>query len=435
MSQTKKKAGFFDIFKNARHYRMEQFTILVVVLVLAMSVITGVCFQANLTQQSEMLSSRAMYNKSFRTSLTDISGSVQGVYSSNDKTKAFVLFKFSDINNISTDARQYKAFLTCAPLPQNKLFMNGTPAGSIYTFGTSGYMGVYLVNQSGFQPQVLSLTVRSLKPLKSTDTEGNSKLAEEDPTFKNNDQFCVYFNPGADEAKSIPCLNMNEVPSVKDLFDQTVAVDSLKEYNKALREDLSNMASALNRIDEYTNRLAKQDSVQVPDAPSCIKGDRISVKHNSRNIEDDSYRIHFESVVNGGYDFNWQAVKVGDNILRDVMRKEGMFDMTPEQYFAKKVAQRHGSGDSNPLDDITNMQWRLNDGTPVESLNTGTDTGRYSSIQSDIQNLINAWQEYLRYKTQYQTTDLEKVLNLSSMSNDISDSAIVNSTEKALRVY
>ena len=109
--------------------------------------------------------------------------------------------------------------------------------------------------------------------------------------------------------------------------------------------------------------------------------------------------------------------------------------MTPEQYFAKKVAQRHGSGDSNPLDDITNMQWRLNDGTPVESLNTGTDTGRYSSIQSDIQNLINAWQEYLRYKTQYQTTDLEKVLNLSSMSNDISDSAIVNSTEKALRVY
>ena len=94
------------------------------------------------------------------------------------------------------------------------------------------------------------------------------------------------------------------------------------------------------------------------------------------------------------------------------------------------------SNNANSAGELTNIKWMMKDGTLLEDLNTGnSDTGRYTNINKDCQNLVNAWQDYIRIKVQYQTTDLEKLLALDAASGVVGRTASINANDRAVMVY
>ena len=433
-----KKHGFMSMLRRGSHYKMERFTAMFTTLIVCIAVVASMCFYSDVKDQDTSIQTKAKYNSEFTTSKTDISGNVIDVYASKDKTRAFVLWQFEDVSEVSTDANQYRSFLTGAPVKGNSRTVKGEPAGSIYVFGNTGYMGVYLVNDEGFTPQVLQLTVRSLKELKSDEmSDTQSEQAKTDPSFAENDQFNIYANPGAKDAVNISCLNSKKVPTVTELFNQTVGRSMEKEAKAQLSDDLKQMKASLTKINEYSARLTKQDGVQLPDVPELVKGDSITVDNNGTkdNQKDDKFITKFGKIAVGGYDFDWQNGHVGDGWLNKLIEKTDNPNMTAEQYFAMQVKARNANDDDG-TGDLTNIKWMMKDGTPLESLDTGdSDTGRYTNINKDCQNLVGAWQDYINIKVQYQTTDLEKLLALDAASSVVGDTASINTDTKAVMVY
>ena len=68
--------------------------------------------------------------------------------------------------------------------------------------------------------------------------------------------------------------------------------------------------------------------------------------------------------------------------------------MTSDALFAKmnKEAQLTKSG----VD--TSIQWRLTDGTLLDDLKSGSNSGRYQQIHADTDGLVTAWQNYYLQK-------------------------------------
>ena len=75
--------------------------------------------------------SRAVYQPVFETSRTHNSGSVVGVFSNTDRTKAFVLLKMKNMESLPSDAKDYRMYITNSSMPGNPRKSDHKPSGSI----------------------------------------------------------------------------------------------------------------------------------------------------------------------------------------------------------------------------------------------------------------------------------------------------------------
>lgn len=105
--------------------------------------------------------------------------------------------------------------------------------------------------------------------------------------------------------------------------------------------------------------------------------------------------------------------------------------MTSDALFAKtnKEAQLTKSG----VD--TSIQWRLTDGTLLEDLKNGSNSGRYQQIHADTEGLVTAWQNYYSAKEKYQRTDLGRLLDLEATTDLVVSSSSINTNDNVLRLY
>lgn len=415
-----------EFFKNHRHYRMERFSAIFIVLVVLFSMVTVMCFVKYIQKQNVDLSTKAMYTTEFRSSRTDAAGDVVGIYTSKDKTKALALLKFDDIRKVSTNAKNYQAFLTGAKVQGNDSTLHGTPSGSIYMFGNSGYMGIYLVNNASFDSQVLDLVIRANSELVAPNSADSDK-AKEDKSFAEHDQIEIFFNPGASEVKSLDVLDAKGVPSVSDLYKAAVITDQEADIHKKLSDHLKKMQVDLNNIAEYTDRLLNTDGVQVPEAPAQIKGDKIE---ESGSGDNKVLTYKPASVLPGGYDIDWQNKSVTDGFLNDLIKKTDTPMMTYEQFFAQKNKESKVSSDFK-----TDMTWVLKDGTALKDIATGSSKDRYTTITNDIQELTSAWSTYYSDKRNYQVSELTSLLELESDIANVKTSASVNASDDVLICY
>ena len=208
-------SSIVNFFSNmtSRHKRMETFAVSFGILIFGILVVTIVSFGMFIQQQNNTLSSKAIYTTDFSTSKTNIPGTVVGVYASEDRTKAFILMKFDDVKSISTNANNYQVFMTGINGQKRRETLKSSPAGSVYVFGNSGYMGIYLVNNEGFPTQILDIVVRANAELvKKSDNVSSENTNDE--SFSNYDQFRIYANPGATDATVLKCLSNGDAPAV-----------------------------------------------------------------------------------------------------------------------------------------------------------------------------------------------------------------------------
>ena len=420
-----------NLLAAGKHRRIEQFAVMFVALAVALVGVTVGCFAQYMGKSNEDLETTAVWGGKFTTSRTDVTGNVTGVYTSKDKTQALVLLKFEDMSNMSVDADNYQVFLTNAQAVGNGSELKTRPQGSIYMFGSSGYMGIYLYSTQGFQPQVLQVTVRCNQELKeSDDSESLKKDYASDESFAKHDQFTLMVNPGASETKSLDCLDKGagQAPTVKELYNQAVVKTEEADIHERLDDKLSEMKIALNKIDEYTNRLTNTDNMNVPEPPAAIKGDKIESKKDDNGKE--TLTLKPASVVPGGYDFDWRSRSVTDGWLDELIEKTDTPNMTYDQYFAEQNKAAKASKDSVTNFDIV---WTFSDGAELASLNQ--ESARYKQAQTDVNNLTSAWNEYYQAKVAYQRTLLGQLLELEAEASMVDSSASINTSKDVITCY
>ena len=417
--------GLMEKLKLGPHYRMERFSLLFCVMVVGILVTTVSCFVAHVQTQNTTLGEQAIYSTEFETSKTGVSGKVIDVYSSEDKAKTLLLLKFDDTKVVSTNADNYQMFLTGASVEQNKQTLDGIPSGSIYMFGNTGYMGIYLVNKDGFGPQILDLVVRCNSELQTNASEDVDEEVE-DKSFVDYDQFRVYFNPGASKAKHLDCLDGSKAPSIKDFYNEAVITPQEDEIHAQLETQVNNMRVSLNQIHEYEERL-KTEGITVPAEPSVIAGDKVITN------DDGSYTYKPATVLPGGYDLDWQHTSVVDGFIGDLIAKTDSPNMTVDQYFAMMTREANADASGNQLD-TNNIEWQLNDGTLISSL-SGGKSSRYTKYMEMCNDLTNAWRTYYNQKVDYQREMLGSLLDLEVSKDSILTSSSVNTSENVLQCY
>ena len=419
-------SSLVNFFSNmtSRHKRMETFAVSFGILIFGILVVTIVSFGMFIQQQNNTLSSKAIYTTDFSTSKTNIPGTVVGVYASENRTKAFILMKFDDVKSISTNANNYQVFMTGINGQKRRETLKSSPAGSVYVFGNSGYMGIYLVNNEGFPTQILDIVVRANAELVKKSDNASNEYAN-DESFSNYDQFRIYANPGATDATVLKCLSNGDAPAVKDLYNEAVVTNQEAAIRKDLYADLDDMITAQANIKEYTDRLTTQDGVQVPTQPDVINGDSVA------KLKDGTYVYDFKSVVPGGYNFDWQNRYVADGYLKGIYEQLGDPTMTSDALFAKMNKE---SQIANTTMD-TNINWKLKDGTLVKDLNSGSNNGRYQQINADCEGLVTAWRNYYTAKDKFQRTDLGRLLDLEATTDLVVSSSSINTNDNVLRLY
>lgn len=417
--------SLMEKLKLGPHYRMERFSLLFCVMVVGILVTTVSCFVAHVQTQNTTLGEQAIYSTEFETSKTGVSGKVIDVYSSEDKAKTFLLLKFDDTKVVSTNADNYQMFLTGASVEQNKQTLDGVPSGSIYMFGNTGYMGIYLVNKDGFGPQILDLVVRCNSELQTNASEDVDEEVE-DKSFVDYDQFRVYFNPGASKAKHLDCLDGAKAPSIKDFYNEAVITPQEDEIHAQLETQVNNMRVSLNQIHEYEERL-ETEGITVPAEPSVIAGDKVIAN------DDGSYTYKPATVLPGGYDLDWQHTSVVDGFIKGLIEKTDSPNMTVDQYFAMMTREANGDASDNKLD-TNNIEWQLNDGTLISSL-SGGKSSRYTKYMEMCNDLTDAWRTYYNQKVDYQREMLGSLLDLEVSKDSILTSSSVNTSENVLQCY
>lgn len=411
----------FRIF-NGKDNQMEQFIakffILFVCFLLCFASILNTKFKNDALRRE----TTAVYTKDFKLSLTEQEGIVEGVYASQDKTKALVILKFNNSEFISSDANNFKMFLTARKPDMNYDTLQSSPNGYIYSFGSTGYMGVLLYEPVGFNNQILDLTIRNLSELTERASEDDVKLSKWDGnSFKEFDQFRVLFNPGAKDVKMLNALNTQNI-DVFDIYTEAISKPAEEQLRVTLGKDLEEMRGTLKRMDEYGNRLFR-NGITLGNVPSVIKDDRIDEFENP--IKKEKYlRLATRDNVNKGFSFDWYNGSIAEGYI-DMLR--GSYN--PNEYLARKAAENDESKEFN----VAELIYML-DGKEFE-LTDLDDSGTHKTISNNIDLLTGTMNEYFQQKTKYQTQDLKSLLYLELDVKDASTNYTVNTEKDALQLY
>lgn len=210
-----------DKFKLGPHHKMERFGVVTLVFSLCMSLVLGGAFLTFREKTKENLGNKVVYTSEFESSITSTMGEVVDVYRNEDGTKAYVLLKLEDAEETTLNANDYKVFISAFQDHLDK-----EPKGVFQVIGSTGYLGIELISNSGFANQVMDIWVRIGTDISGAKTE-ESDLYKIDKSFSDNDQFRILINPGATAVKYNEILDDNKA-TISDIYKHLVAVEDRK---------------------------------------------------------------------------------------------------------------------------------------------------------------------------------------------------------------
>lgn len=418
--------SFMDKMSNSffgKHYRIERFGVMVISILLLMFVLGGVCLRTSMIKNKNTRAAQAIYTTAFATSRTGVTGTVVDIYKSEDGKGCMVMLKFDNISRVSADANNYQLFLTAASsaeIPGNPRHMTSAPSGSIYMFGLTGYMGVYLYSETGFGDEVLDLVIRcnsELVPVQKAST------VSEDASFDKFDQLRIYFNPSGTDATVASCLNDNNF-TLFNVYAELICKTREREIHDLLDTDLANMYANLEAIKEYENRLNMLTTVDgyhvvALDRPEYIKGDAIEKDENG------DYVYTCEMTAPRGLNFEWRNGSVIDGYLSALL-PEGMS-------YSKWLSNLNKQEGRLVVPKSTD--WYLSDGTSWADYGAYDMTGSAADINATITALTTEYQNYFTNKQLYQVTHLRSLIDLESEARSVEMNYTINTSEDVLRLY
>ena len=432
---------FVKKFKLDAHHSIERFGILVLILTISTVILMTSITTHVVSTNAHALDDKAIYTEKFTSSLTDTKGEVHNIYTNKDNTSCFVLLYFKDTSKVSTNAADYKLFLTGSNPEGTKEKIKTQPAGVIYMFGSTGYMGIHLVSKDGFAKQVMMLTVRCTKQLQ--DAEVSEKDEYADGSFKSHDQFRIYFNPAGNDAVQADFLDAPKF-DISSMYYSCVAYDKEQEKRTELNDALYSMSTQLNVIDEYGRRLSEEDGIQLPQMPEQVAGDTIQAKaadgrtvtwktdvwvdENGKavNKEDLNYYLISKYRVKGGVDFLWQDGNVYDGYLKD------LYPGNNYEYFFNQL-----KGEKDPSIQFGDWQWYRKDGSLFNYSASGGDSRGTTdgALNADIKAYVDAIDAYYTSKRNYETKLLLELLDIELEVINVSSRWTVNNSVDLMTIY
>lgn len=379
------------------HYKIERFGVSVTALLILMCVVCGSIMVKHNTEISHMVGNQVQYTENGTTSKTGHAFTVDGVYNSTDGTQCFLLLHFDDMSSMSRSASDYQMFLTGSSYNLGKTDLLSNPQGSIYVFGSSGYMGLYLTDQAGFQSQILKLTLRCKEELADGKEVDVSKYS--DVSYTTYDQADIYFNPGGSDKNVIAFLDDGNM-DVITMYYQMVIAGKEQTLRDTMNAQLETMQTKLALITEYENRLDDDEIVWTSNVSPEIKNDKVTYDE-----EKELYYLDTAYTCPQGLNFDWQDKTVQDGYLKSLTSS------TYTSFYKQKQAEVS----STPS--YSRLTWYMNDGSEFD-YNGYTLGSAQTNIKNDIDACILAWQEYYSAKNVYQTGLFEFL----ELENDLSES-------------
>lgn len=406
------------MFHLDAHHKIERFGMTTGVLVMLLVVLTVSIAFTKAGKDAETLGSTAAYSTAFTSSLTQTKGTVENVYVDSGHTKAFVLLKLDSTASVSTDAADYRTFVTGSTLSKTQVHLaSGSFTGSFYVFGSTGYMGIYLYDASGFDSRILSIVVRDTNILESPSSDGGSEAAT-DASFSRYDQYRLYVNPTGSDAVTSSVLD-ETAPTASELYAAFVGGSSESSIRDSLNSELSSMNDSQKLIAEYENRLSREGIV-VPALPSVYTGD--SFWQDS----DGDWHADISTDYAGGYDFDWASGSVETGYLDSISGGQ-----TYEQYTAEKKAET----ENTKTDSLDSLVWYKSDGSILGTSSTSTADVQASA---DVTSLKNELTSYLKAKQTYQVTTLKKLLDIENTISTIDQATTIHADSGSgdvVRIY
>lgn len=350
------------------------------------------------------MSANAVYTTSVTLSRTGQQGEVVGVYTNKAKTRGMVLIKMSDTDKLSTNAEDYKVFTTAVDLDRKEEKLKSKPEGSIYVLGSSGYIGLYFVDNAGFQSQIFKSTLRLDKEF-TTVTKNNVSSQTSSKSYSEHDQMDVYFNLGASKAEDLKALD-KKVFSAQDLYIEAVGKADDDKQRKLLADDLAKMSKLKLQIEEQRNRLesltADGVKVVVPELPKEMKSDSFSGSG-------DNVKMSTDYVYSNGINVDWRKLKLEDGYFDAINN----LTINPDGLsLSRWLVQLN---DRSADDEVTTyeVEWMMEDGTTLEQFASelGSSNAAVSELNKQTSSYVSLVSEYLALKSQYQTQDLVDLIS------------------------
>lgn len=400
--------GFFSSLNVfGRHKKIERFMITFFSVTIPLVFMTGVSIYNKFGLDDQMLASRAVYTTDATFSRTNQTSKVVGVFTNSDKTRGMVLIKFADGVNISSSASDYKVFTTASNLKKGKEDLASKPAGSIYVFGTSGYIGLYFVDNGGFNSQIFKSTIRMEKEFKSVDDKQIVKEQLPGESYSEYDQADFYYNLGATQATKLETLD-NPDFSIQDFYVEAVGSKLNTDLRKKITDNLNTMSKTMLQIRELKSRLESTaiDGVGlvVPDLPKEISSDSFS-----GSGDDILYTTNY--VYPGGLNFNWKDIDLKKGYFKSINNKSiNPDDLTLSKFLVRLRDQQNKSDVVKKFE----HQWVMSDGSKFEDFvrTIGLDNSGVESMSSNVTTYTTLMDTYMETKYNYQTKDLKDLLSL-----------------------
>lgn len=208
-----------------------------------------------------------IYMSDFKLSKSGTEGKVLGVYTNSEKTKSLVILKLSDTGLVSTNAEDYKLFLTPAKAAGNPRTKFNAGA-SFFTFGDTGYMGILFTSATGFNNELAQIIIRNQSKLLDVDDEKSKQAMTENESFKYFDQGVFYINMGAINTPVLKILDNYEL-NLQEVYSNVVLKARDSDVRAALDTTIQSMVDTRKVIEEYHDRLVRfsANGLTVVDTP------------------------------------------------------------------------------------------------------------------------------------------------------------------------
>ena len=230
-----------------------------------------------------------IYMSDFKLSKSGTEGKVLGVYTNSEKTKSLVILKLSDTGLVSTNAEDYKLFLTPAKAAGNPRTKFNAGA-SFFTFGDTGYMGILFTSATGFNNELAQIIIRNQSKLLDVDDEKSKQAMSENESFKFFDQGVFYINMGAINTPVLKLLDNDEL-NLQEVYSNVVLKARDSDVRAALDTTIQSMVDTRKVIEEYHDRLVRfsANGLTVVDTPvpAFIEDDVFTKLGNDDTDNDD----------------------------------------------------------------------------------------------------------------------------------------------------
>lgn len=421
LKSTYKRRVFMHRFKLGAHHKMERFSILMAICTFGLLFFMFIGFQNNRQAVADQVGTIAQYDNDISFSISQASGTVEGVYRNPEGTRGMVLLKMTDVGSIPTRADQYQLFLSVL---EDKF--DNEPAGNMIVFGASGYMAVELYDERGLENKVLEFTLRSLSDLTESDMSTEQIEAMDDPSFGYFDQTKFYANLGASEAIVIPALS-EELTAV-ELYYALVGIHEEEAIYTTIQSQTDELAVLKARHEEFATRLTEL-GYEAPEMPVFMQGDEF-VAHEEVVQEADpeagieekvEERLEFKPSTNvyGAHEFEYYGKTVTDGYVSQVVDDVKDFrDYLSTKRAEKQSISREEKEASGYNEDVPKIDTliRTMDGSELKTADVSPDNSTSQEIAAvdAAQQLNTAWREYLSVKQSLQTDTLSSLLLLDA---------------------